>query len=172
MMQNNQIPYIIFGSSRSFGDTRKAVDLVVKDKPYRIIDLNDLSISYYDYEHANKNDDFIPLIKNMLNHQKWVFATPVYWYTMSATMKTFLDRMTDLLTIEKILGRQLRGKDTYVITCDGGERTKSFEEIFQKTFEYLGMNYKGTLFYYSGTDPEIFAQNRGKIVQFKKSLYG
>lgn len=171
MIQNNQIPYIIFGSSRSFGDTRKAVDLVVNDKQNKIIDLNDLEMSYYDYEHTNKNDDFIPLIKDMLNHQKWVFATPVYWYTMSAIMKTFLDRITDLLTIEKDLGRQLRGKDAYVISCDGGERTKSFEEIFQKTFDYLGMNYKGTLFYYSGTDAKLSSQNRDKIILFQKSLY-
>lgn len=171
MTQHTDDPYIIFGSSRSFGDTRKAVDLVVKNKPYQITDLNNLSISYYDYEHTNKKGDFIPLIKDMLNHQKWGFATPVYWYTMSAIMKTFLDRITDLLTIEKDLGRQLRGKDAYVISCDGGERTNAFEEIFQKSFEYLGMNYKGTLFYYSGTDAKLSSQNRDKIIQFQKSLY-
>lgn len=171
MKKNNQIPYIIFGSSRSHGDTRKAVDLVIKDKPNQIIDLNHLAMSYYDYEHTNQNDDFIPLIKDMLNHQKWIFATPVYWYTMSAIMKTFLDRMTDLLTIEKDLGRQLRGKEAYVISCDGGERTKSFEEIFQKTFDYLGMQYKETLFYYSGSDPILMAQNTPNISRFSKLLY-
>lgn len=170
-MINNVSPYIIFGSSRSHGDTRKAVDLVVKQKAHQLIDLNHFSISYYDYEHTNQHDDFISLVQEMLKHQKLVFATPVYWYTMSAIMKTFLDRITDLLTIEKDLGRQLRGKDAYVISCDGGERIQAFEEIFKKTFNYLGMNYKGTLFYYSGTDPELSAQNEDKISQFSKLLY-
>lgn len=170
-MQNNSCPYIIFGSSRSFGDTRKAVDLVVKNKAHKIIDLNSLPMSYYDYEHANRMDGFIPLIKEMLHHQKWVFATPVYWYTMSAIMKTFLDRITDLLTIEKDLGRQLRGRDAYVISCDGGERTDGFEEIFQKTFHYLGMHYKGSLFYYSGIDSKLLAENQDKINGFCDLLY-
>lgn len=171
-MQNIiETPYIVLGSSRSDGDTRKAVDLVVKQQPHKLVDLNDSSISYYDYEHANQNDDFIPLIKDMLNHQKWVFATPVYWYTMSAIMKTFLDRITDLLTVEKELGRQLRGKEAYVISSDGGERTSAFEEIFQKTFEYLGMDYRGTLFYYSGDDQVLSVQNQAKIISFSELLY-
>ena len=164
-------PCIILGSSRSHGDTRHAVDCVIKQRPARLVDLNDYQISYYDYQHANSNDDFIPLIKQLLAHQQWVFATPVYWYTMSAIMKTFLDRITDLLTIEKDLGRQLRGKDAYVISCDGGERTQAFEEIFQKSFDYLGMNYKGTLYYYSGTDAKLATQNQGNISKFCELLY-
>ncbi|MCP4458779.1 MAG: NAD(P)H-dependent oxidoreductase [Cytophagales bacterium] len=37
-------------------------------------------------------------------------ATPVYWYSMSGIMKVFLDRIYDVLTIEKELGRKLHGK--------------------------------------------------------------
>lgn len=164
------IPYIILGSSRSNGDTKKAIDLVINQNPHKFIDLKNASISYYDYEHVNQNDGFIPLIKDMLNYQKWVFATPVYWYTMSAIMKTFIDRITDLLTIEKELGRQLRGQEVYVIASDKGERTQAFEEVFQETFKYLGMKYCGALFYYSGDDNFLYLKNKNKIATFTELL--
>lgn len=171
MKNNADIPYIILGSSRSEGDTKKVIDLVVKNQPHRFMDLNKCSIAYYDYKNNNQNDDFIPLIKEMLHYQKWVFATPVYWYTMSAIMKTFIDRTTDLLTIEKDLGRQLRGKEAYVISSDHGERTPAFEEVFQKTFEYLGIHYRGSLFYYSGNDEILSLENKNKMVHFSSILF-
>ena len=83
---------------------------------FELIDLNDFDISYYDYDHKNRQDDFLPLMKKLIERYKTlVFATPVYWYTMSAVMKTFFDRISDLLTIEKDLGRQLRGKNMVLI---------------------------------------------------------
>ena len=45
-----------------------------------------------------------------------IFATPVYWYSMSGILKVFIDRITDLLTIEKELGRKLRGKKMAVVS--------------------------------------------------------
>ena len=45
------------------------------------------------------------------------------------------------------------------------------EEIFQKTFKYLGMDYRGTLFYYSGDDQALSVQNQDKIISFSELLY-
>ena len=54
----------------------------------------------------------------MVQYEQIIFATPIYWYAMSAQLKTFFDRMTDLLTIHKPLGRQLRkGKKMFLIAC-------------------------------------------------------
>jgi hypothetical protein len=61
-------PIIILGSSRSQGETRKAVDLIIGTNQIPIIDLKTLNISIYDYEHQNKNDDFIPLIEGIMEH--------------------------------------------------------------------------------------------------------
>lgn len=52
-------PIIIFGSSRSFGKTREAVQTIIGDNNIPIVDLATLDISIYDYEHRNQNDDFI-----------------------------------------------------------------------------------------------------------------
>jgi len=140
-------PIIILGSSRSQGETRKTVDLIVGNNDIPIIDLKALNISIYDYEHQNKNDDFIPLIEGIIEHDLLVLATPVYWYTMSATMKIFLDRLTDLLEIRKDLGRKLRGKRLYVISSIGNTLLpQGFEDAFWQTAKYLGMEYEGCSF--------------------------
>lgn len=59
----------------------------------------------------SRNDDYLNLMKQILDkYETLILATPVYWYSMSGIMKVFFDRLTDLLTIEKELGRKLRGK--------------------------------------------------------------
>ena len=109
---------IIIGSSRSDGNTRKIVDQMAHfNNSLDIVDLNDKNIGYYDYSHANEEDDYIPLVERVLNYDLIFFVTPVYWYSMSAIMKTFFDRITDLLTIRKDLGRKLRGKMMGSISC-------------------------------------------------------
>lgn len=168
-------PIIIVGSSRSLGETRKAVDLVIDNSDIPIIDLKTLDISVYDYEHHNKNDDFLLLMERIVDHDLIVLATPVYWYTMSATMKIFLDRITDLLEIKKDLGRKLRGKKLFVIASLGTVLLpRGFEDAFQQTSEYLGMEYKGCSFIHNGNsdfdkDNEIEIEKARNIL-FKPHL--
>jgi hypothetical protein len=59
-------------------------------------------------------------------------------------MKTFFDRISDLLTIRKDLGRRLRGKSMGSVSCSSeGDLDKEFYYPFQETAKYLGMNYTG-----------------------------
>lgn len=43
-----------------------------------------------------QNDDMVELTTKVLNANVIVFATPVYFYTMSAQLKTFIDRLTPI----------------------------------------------------------------------------
>lgn len=159
---------IILGSSNSHGNTRKIINEFLIHHPARLIDLNQYKISYFDYEHKNQNDDFLPLITDLLKYDEWIFATPVYWYSMSAVMKTFFDRISDLLKIRKDLGRQLRAKTMKIIVCSSNSE---FYEYFEKPFEasanYLGMNYYGMLWSWieDGTIPEIVNENLRKFIK-------
>ncbi|ODN43171.1 flavodoxin family protein [Piscirickettsia litoralis] len=144
---NKKEPIIFLGSSRSDGDTRKAIEQVFNGKQSVLYDLNDYNISYFDYQYNNQDDDFINLAKQMMEHETIVLATPVYWYTMSAVMKTFIDRWSDLLTIRKDLGRKLRGKNLFIISTYAVNSSDVFEDIFSLTAEYLGMNYLGCFYY-------------------------
>jgi multimeric flavodoxin WrbA len=144
-MKNRVI--VIVGSSRNDGDTKKLVDELVSISNFDTLDLNDYNFSYYDYEHKNAGDDFIGLMRKLIDeYDTFLFATPVYWYAMSGIMKVFFDRITDLLDIEKDLGRKLRTKKMAAISCSiGNNLGDNFWFPFIETANYLGMKYVGHL---------------------------
>ena len=138
---------IIQGSSRSNGDTNKIVRYIALDTNIDIIDLNTKKIGHYDYDYKNAEDDFIGLMENIImNYDIIIFATPVYWYTMSGIMKVFFDRISDLLRIHKDLGRQLRGKKMAMLSCNNhNDLVKGFSMPFVESANYLGMQYLGDM---------------------------
>ena len=153
--QNSVSPTVIIqGSARSNGHTAQVVQALIRQTNWELIDLNDYQFSHYDYEHRNQQDDFLPLMRILIaNYDTFVMATPVYWYSMSGLMKMFFDRITDLLTIEKPLGRQLRGKKMAAISSSGGsDLGDAFWLPFSESAQYLGMQYLGNVHTYSEKD--------------------
>lgn len=138
---------VIIGSSAHDGQTRKAVDLLRSFTVFELIDLNDFNIGYYDYRHTKADDDFIPLMRKIIDsYDTLIFATPVYWYSMSGIMKVFFDRITDLLDNEKDLARKLRTKNMAVLTSSVGDHLgEDFWLPFKATANYLGMKYLADL---------------------------
>ena len=131
-MENKKV--IILGSARKNGNTTKIVDEIAKESGIDVIDLSDYNISHYDYESKNREDDFLPLIRRILEeYDTLIFATPIYWYNMSGIMKMFFDRFSDLIRIEKETGRKLRGKKIGVISnSHDNEIEESFYIPFKK----------------------------------------
>ena len=119
-MNSNAI--IVFGSSRRHGYTGQLVDEVAQRHQLRVVDVGDYQMTPYDYEHRNRDDDFLPLMREVAGYPQIILASPVYWYTMSSQLKVFVDRWSDLLDIEKELGRTLRGKSGLVIATGGDIR--------------------------------------------------
>jgi multimeric flavodoxin WrbA len=138
---------VILGSSRSHGYTRRALDQIFKSTPHVLVNLNDKNISPYDYDQKNINDDHKEIITRMIEADSVVFATPVYWYAMSAQMKIFFDRFSDLLTTHAHMRQQLGKKNCYLLaTGTDAELPDGFEVPFKKTCEYLGMKYRMALY--------------------------
>jgi len=138
----------IIGSSRRNGNTGKLIDRIALDLNIEVIDLTSLNMSAFDYEHNNLDDDFLPLMDHILKHDNIIFASPVYWYAMSAQMKVFVDRLSDLLSVEalKDRGRMLKTKTGYVAsTSISKEIDDSCLDSYTNTFKYLGMGYGGCI---------------------------
>ncbi len=163
---------VIAGSSRNDGDTSKLTNRVTKKSGWDLIDLNDYNFDYYDYKHENRNDDYLGLMKLILEkYDTLIFATPVYWYSMSGIMKVFFDRITDLLEIDKELGRKLRGKNMAAISCSiGNNLGDSFWLPFSETAKYLGMNYLGHLHTIVNEQDEFKLENFINNVENKNVL--
>lgn len=138
---------IIQGSSRSKGNTNKIGTYIKNKTGFDIIDLKPKQIASFDYSFKNKDDDFLPLMEAIVNkYDTLIFATPVYWYSMSGIMKNFFDRITDCILDEKEIGRKLRGKKMGMISCGSDSELKNgFEMPFIESANYLGMDYVGDI---------------------------
>ena len=138
----------LLSSSRRLGNTGSLIDRMALELNIEVVDLASRRMSPYDYDHANRDDDFEPLIEHVLAHDQIIFASPIYWYAVSPAMKVFLDRISDLLELPDLLpeGRRLRGKKAYVVctsVCE--EPAAEFMGAFRETFSYLGMHFGGAL---------------------------
>ena len=151
---------VLLGSARKQGETRKAVDVLFSQHSTDIIDLLDYDIAHYDYEHTNQSDDFIRLAERLVGYSHIVLATPVYWYAMSGVMKVFFDRLTDLITVRKDIGRLLKGKHiSLLVTGTGDELPEGFEVPFRLTCDYFDMRFVTTCYWYTGDHAELLTAN-------------
>ena len=79
---------------------------LLKNKDYSILNMGDYEISQYG---VVKNNDQIKEILNIINdYDTLVIGSPVYFYTVSGILKTFIDRLY-LLPEASVL----RGKKVY-----------------------------------------------------------
>lgn len=135
---------VILGTARDNSNTRKALEEHLPWKSYELVELHRLSIGPYVYNSNKPNDDFLSVAEKMAKSDVIVFATPVYWYAMSGILKTFFDRLTDLISTSKALGRSLKGKKTFLFATGSNDSLPSgFEVPFNKTSEYFEMSYTG-----------------------------
>ena len=112
----------------------------------RVVRLSDLKLQHYSYEPTiDVNSGFISLIKEMIASDLIVFATPVYWYSMSAAMKLFFDNLSYLLDGDyKELGEKLSFKKIKLVsTGSDAHLPTGFEVPFIQTAIYFGMDYLG-----------------------------
>ena len=162
---------IIQGSARSDGNTTMISRKFAEISGMSLIDLNDHTIKPFSYDQHTQDDDFLPLIKQLLEYDLIVISTPVYWYAMSAVLKVFFERFTDLLKWHKDLGRQLRGKSLAMISCSGHNDLDEFFSIpLRNTAKYLGMNYAGDVHTWveSGAVPP---EAIDRMIDFKARLH-
>lgn len=162
---------IILGSERSHGNTRMLCDIVCEELQAPIIDLKTKTIGHFDYDFQNQDDDFPELIKHIIDtYECLIFATPVYWYSMSGRMKIFFDRISDLLIRNKELGRKLKGKQMAVVSCSSDNDLKSeFYMPFIESANYLGMTYKGSVHGWISNN-EMTTEVENSLKHFSKEL--
>lgn len=138
---------IILGSSRHNSNTRLAVDLVFNNRPHAVIDLLEMQLDHYSYDNTPA-DRFLDTISHLQSCNDIIFATPVYWYAMSGLMKVFFDRLTELITTQKSMGRSFAGKRTWLIaTGTDAALPEGFEVPFKLTSEYFSMTYGDSLYF-------------------------
>ena len=146
---------IINGSARSDGDTGSAIRSLLERLPLPTthVDLCEKRIQRFDYAEPAREDDFGDLVELMLGHPSILFATPVHWYAMSGLMKTFFDRLTDLLSKRDPprRGRRLAGREIWLLAVGSDpDLPPGFEQPFAMTAGCFAMVWRGSFYVRSG----------------------
>jgi multimeric flavodoxin WrbA len=98
-------------------------------------------------------DDFHQLLQKILDTDRLVFATPIFFMAVSAQAKMFIDRSQCLWAYKYVLKKRLftaeRDRRAMVIAVGGSRSRKQFESIqltMKYYFDVLEMNYYCNLF--------------------------
>ena len=95
------------------------------------------------------DDDMQPILKKLIDADCWIIASPVYWFTMSAQTKLFMDRglfslfgyKKDVLAGKRIaIAMSYGDSDAFNSGCVNALRT------FQDAFKYAGANLVGMVY--------------------------
>ncbi|MEM1270253.1 MAG: NAD(P)H-dependent oxidoreductase [Bacteroidota bacterium] len=161
----------LLGSARSDGHAAELLDLILAGRPAERFDLAQLDIREYVYDAPPEGDDFLRVAEAMTRADDILMVTPVYWYAMSSRLKRFFDRMTDLVTVRKPIGRALAGRTLWMAACGSNpEFTEGFEVPFRLTADYLDMTYGGA--FYASTETGGFTPpTRTAAAQFGAQLF-
>jgi len=110
-------------------------------------------------------DDMQPLYKKIEDAQGVIFATPVYWFNISAQMKLFIDRTYAIhgkgyyAFTGKDVGVILTYEDEDVFVSGGINALRSFQDIFA----YVKANIVGAVYGSAGKAGDIKAN--GELMQ-------
>ena len=159
---------ILYASSRPDGNTAVIADYLAQMLSAPSIDLSARPMAPFSYENDYPpSDTFLATFKEIMHYDQWVLITPVYWYTMSAQMKIFFDRFSDILRYHETLRPRLSGKDMWAICCSStAEPIPDFFTPFRLSAEYLGMTYQGDLHTWGGRKQELKPAVRDRIDSF------
>ncbi|KLN63444.1 flavodoxin family protein [Vibrio sp. VPAP30] len=161
---------ILFSSANKQGNTAKTIEYVQADHNVEVVDIDSLAITPYCYENDYPADDFYPLVDKMLASDNLVFASPIYWYSVTAPMKALVDRMTELLDVAELKpkARALESKRGFVITSSGkSEICPIFDSFFTGLFRYFNIEYTANL---HAACNNGYAINQDDLVLFNKAL--
>ncbi len=94
------------------------------------------------------DDDMQPIYRKMLEADAWVLASPVYWFTMSAQLKLWMDRCFALPAYKRdpFTGKRIAlalaygGEDPFDSGCVNALRT------FQDAYRYAGAEIVGMVY--------------------------
>ncbi|WP_330942447.1 flavodoxin family protein [Bacillus velezensis] len=145
---------VINGGTRSGGNTDILAEKAVQGfdvehihlRKYRIRPVEDLRHAQGGFRPVQ--DDCDSIIERILPCDILVFATPIYWFGMSGTLKLFIDRWSQTLRDPRFpdFKQQMSAKQAYV-TAVGGDNPKlkglPLIQQFEHIFHFMGMSFKG-----------------------------
>lgn len=129
----------INASENRDGNTSRMAKSLLGNTPYDQLDLVDYRVDSLG-QHFD-GDQFDVVLKAMQQADVIVIGTPVYWHTMSGSLKNVIDRMYTVRNNANLTGKQM-----YFITQGTAPTPESIQQLkwtMNRFGEYFGMDVKG-----------------------------
>ena len=123
------------------GNTYRIGEELLKDKAHEVLQMADYRISQYGQ--VFEDDEIKDVFEKIAECDTLVIGSPVYWYTVSGMLKTFIDRLYMLPEAEA-----LRGKKLYLFaqgSLPSQDTVKSIEFLSNRLSYLMGMELKGVV---------------------------
>lgn len=178
---------VIRTSPRKDGNTNLLADFFIKgakDKGHWIEDINisDYQVSYCKGCYGTdsilactrtskcwQNDEMNTLLKKIRDCNVLVFATPIYFYSISGQMKVFLDRTVPLY------GKSYRFRDIYLITASESKSESAMNGAIKCLEGWMdcfpGTKLKGVVYGTGALSLGEIKQNKNVLEQAKEMGY-
>src|SRR5690625_132321 len=174
---------VIYGGTRQDGKIEIITERVVEGLSVERIYLKDYKIQpIEDFRHSKSgfhtvDDNYNEIIDRIVPHDILIFATPIYWYGMSGTLKNFIDRWSQTLKDSQYpnFKTTMATKRACVIAVGGDEPSlKGLPLIqqFQYIFNFIGISFDEYIIA-KGDKPREVLQDKSALFdanQMKKRL--
>ena len=129
----------INASENRDGNTSRMAKSLLGNTPYDQLNLLDYRVDSLGQNF--EGDQFDVVLKAMQQADIIVIGTPVYWHTMSGSLKNVIDRMYTVRNNANLTGKQM-----YFITQGTAPTPESIQQLkwtMNRFGEYFGMDVKG-----------------------------
>ena len=129
----------INASENRDGNTSRMAKSLLGNTPYDQLNLVDYRVDSLGQNF--EGDQFDVVLKAMQQADVIVIGTPVYWHTMSGSLKNVIDRMYTVRNNANLTGKQM-----YFITQGTAPTPESIQQLkwtMNRFGEYFGMDVKG-----------------------------
>jgi len=145
---------VLYGGTRDQGNTELLTEKAIHNLDVEKIYLKDHTIvPLVDQRHSEGgfqeiNDGYNSIIDRIRDAEVLIFATPIYWYSMSGTMKLFIDRWSQTLRDSEYpdFKDTMSSKEAYVIAVGGDNpyiKGLPLIQQFQYIFDFMGISFAG-----------------------------
>ncbi len=157
---------VLFGGGRDHGNTAALVKEALNGYDYEWINLTKLKFNpVRDVRHQHEtildyNDDYQEVIDKVLQSDEVIFASPVYWYSVSATLKSFIDHWSETLQDPRYVDfKEKMARINFRLIIVGGDspRIKALPCVQQIEYslQYLGAHLQDYLIGYAERPGDI-----------------
>jgi len=176
---------VIYGGTRLNGNTEVLTKHAIKDLEVDSIYLKDYTIKpIEDMRHAedgfqNIGDDYNSIIDRMMQHDIFIFSTPIYWYSMSGIMKNFIDRWSQTMRDPQYesFREAMSKKKSYVIAVGGDSpyiKGLPLIQQFNYIFEFFDLSFEGHIIGEGNRPGDIYKDEKAFYAaeQLRETLNG